>query len=232
MTAFELLLFHYWVTVLLKWKGMFLINANNKLNACTHWGFTLWCVIKICALETQVWGSVSFLIYDVSRLGLGFGGFFFSIPLTSTHRAACTWALSRCHLNLNRYKTGKYLCFVCFGRFTVSPRLLSLPSWSNRKLPNDQHFVFRGRKTACGRKQTSKISKLLSLRAKPSALRMENRKTLLIAIQACCLYPLPGPLCAGCHHWHHTGVAVQALSVRSLTALLFSSNSIYFSQRI
>lgn len=150
MTTFELLLLHCWVTVLLKWKGMFLINANNELNAYTYWGFTLWCVINICALETQVWGSVSFLTYDVCK------GFFpSSIPLTGIHRMACKWPLSRCHWNLSRYRTGKYLCLVCFSRFTVSLRLLSFLSESNRKLPNDQHFVFRGRKTACGRKQTS-----------------------------------------------------------------------------
>lgn len=125
-------------------------------------------------------------------------GFFFfpsSIPHTGMHRTACKWPLSRCHLNLSRYRTGKYLCFVCFGRFTVSPSLLSLLSESNMKLPNDQHFVFRGRKTTCGRKQTSnEIPKLLYRRAQHLTLRdWKQKDTFHSHLQVCFLYPPLGP---------------------------------------
>lgn len=123
-------------------------------------------------------------------------GFFpSSIPLTGIHSTACKWPLSRCHWNLSRYRTGKYLCLVCFSRFTVSLSLLSFLSESNRKLPNDQHFVFRGRKTACGRKQTSnenlKVLVPWSAALKPEGLKVERHFPQQPT--ACFLYPLLGP---------------------------------------
>lgn len=160
-------------------------------------------------------------------------GFFFpsSIPHTGMHRTACKWPLSRCHLNLSRYRTGKYLCFVCFGRFTVSPSLLSLLSESNRKLPNDQHFVFRGRKTACGRKQTSnEIPKLLYLKAQRLTLRDWKQKDFPQPPTSVLLVsPSGSPSSTGCHRWQSTDVSVSA---RSLAAFRFSLSGMYFSQRI
>lgn len=162
-------------------------------------------------------------------------GFFpSSIPLTGKHSTACKWPLSRCHWNLSRYRTGKYLCLVCFSRFTVSLSLLSFLSESNRKLPNDQHFVFRGRKTACGRKQTSnenlKVLVPWSAALKPEGLKVERHFPQQPT--ACFLYPLLGPPSStGCHHWQSTE-CLYTISAWRLAAFLFSHNGLCFSERI
>lgn len=219
MTAFELLLLHC-ITVLLKWKGMFLINANNELNACTYWGFTLWCVINICALETQVWGSVSFLIYDVCK-GVFSPPAYLLLAHTERHVNDQWVGVTEILADIEQVNTFVWYALVDL-LFLSAFYLFYLKVIGSSEMTNIL-FSEAGKLHVAGNKQAMRFKSSCSSEHSTKPWGTESRKALSTAAYSMLLVsPSGSPSSTGCHHWQSTEVSVYSICMELGSVPIFS----------